>query len=143
MISNLSEFFSPEHEYYLNEISYKRLQPQASDSGSSLNCVEGLTAKLNKDGGVTVVLQRVLKFDPPAVFELEVSYGANLRFVADKKHEIEWDKLNLSKEFRDNGDFILDNLISRMTLLIGEITSSYGLIPIMLPTIMLNRIKNE
>ena len=41
--------------------------------------------------------------------------------------------MNLAEEFRKNGQFVLGNLMNRISLLIAEITSSFGQAPIILP----------
>ena len=51
----------------------------------------------------------------------------------ERKEEYDWDKINLAEEFRENGEFVLGNLMSRISLLIAEITSSFGQIPLILP----------
>ena len=47
--------------------------------------------------------------------------------------EYDWFDVNLAEEFRENGDFITIHLMNRITLLIGEITSSFGQQPFILP----------
>jgi hypothetical protein len=82
---------------------------------------------------VKLVVTRVLKFDPEEIFELSVSFGAILRFNKEKKKEYEWEKINLAEEFRENGQFVLGNLMNRISLLTAEITSSFGQTPIIVP----------
>ena len=82
---------------------------------------------------VRITVERTLTLEPKAKFELAVSYGAILKFDDDKKHEYDWKKINLAKEFQENGEFVLSNLMSRMSLLIAEITASFGQTPIVLP----------
>ena len=74
-----------------------------------------------------------LYFDPEEIFELSLSYGAILKIKKERKEEYDWDKINLAEEFRENGEFVLGNLMSRISLLIAEITSSFGQIPLILP----------
>ena len=66
------------------------------------------------------------------IFNLSVSFGAHLKFN-EKKSEYEWTNINLAEEFRDNGDFVTAQLMSRISLLIGQITSSFGQYPIITP----------
>ena len=47
--------------------------------------------------------------------------------------------INLADEFRKNGDFVTIQLMSRITLLIAEITSSFGQQPLILPTALAKR----
>lgn len=132
MIQNLSEYFLPEQEYYLDSISYKRFEPSPDDKESSLKCTDTLSVEVTDDT-VIVTLSRSLNFDPDKLFSLSVSFGAILKYNPDKKDEINWNDVNLAQEFRVNGRFALSNLSSRISLLIGQITSSYGQPPLILP----------
>ena len=42
----------------------------------------------------------------------------------------------MAEEFRDNGKFVTDNLMSRISLMIAQITSSYGQSPLILPPVV-------
>lgn len=131
MISNLSDYFSAEQEFYLDTISYNRITETSDTKEYSLNCLDNLEVKTNKD---TLVLtaKRTLKFEPKEFFELTVSFGAILKFNKDKMNEYDWEKINLAEEFRENGQFVLSNLMNRISLLVAQITSSYGQTPIIL-----------
>ena len=48
MIKNLSEYFLPEHEFYLQNISYNRIEKIADEEEHSLNCVDSI--KVDVDG---------------------------------------------------------------------------------------------
>ena len=63
---------------------------------------------------------------------MSVVFGADLKFN-ERKTEVKWDELNIAEEFRANGDFVTAQLMSRMSLLIGQITSSFGQQPIIPP----------
>ena len=75
-----------------------------------------------------------MKFDPEEIFELSVSFSAILKLNGEKKDDYDWTKINLAEEFRENGQFVLGNLVNRISLLIAEITSSFGQTPIILPS---------
>ena len=132
MITNLVEYFIPEQEYYLDKISYNRIEKTETIREYSLNCIDNIETILQGDN-VRVIVTRTLRFDPQEIFELSVSFGVILKFKSDKMKEYDWATINLSDEFRENGQFALGNLLSRITLLISEITSSYGQPPLILP----------
>lgn len=131
MIVNLEKYFLPEHTFYLNEVNYKIIEGDIS--GNELNCTDNLNVTVNENDEVRILFTRALKFNPESVFELSVSFGALLKFNDTNKHEIDWHNINLAEEFKENGMFVLQNLISRSSLLIAEITSSFGQSPIILP----------
>ena len=90
-----------------------------------MNCIDNIEVQVNEDK-VRLTVKRVLKFKPEEIFELSVSYGAILKIKAEKRGDYDWENINLAEEFRENGQFVLGNLMNRISLLIAEITSSFG-----------------
>ena len=88
------------------------------------------------ESGIKITLKRELKFDPNQLFNISISFCAVLNFNPEKKEEIDWHSLNLTNEFQNNGQFVLQNLMSRISLLIAQITSSYGQTPVILPPVV-------
>jgi len=133
MISNLVEYFSPEQEFYLNNISYQRIDKTIESDNHSLNCTDSINVDVYGDECVRVLVSRVLEFNPEELFEMSISFGAILRFVPEKVHEHDWNNINMAEEFRYNGEFVTGNLMARISLLIAQITSSFGQLPLVLP----------
>ena len=143
MIENLQEYFSPEQEIFLETISYKRIENSTEDHGQefALLCQDNIKVSTNEKG-VRVVITRSLVFDPEEIFTLSISFGADLKFN-ERKSEYDWKNINLAEEFRENGDFVMANLMSRISLLIGQITSSFGQQPLILPTGLAKKNQSE
>ncbi|MDE7224687.1 MAG: hypothetical protein K2O34_13030 [Acetatifactor sp.] len=133
MIKNLSEYFLPEQEFYLHKIVYDRIDGIVSKKEFMLNCADNINVEVGENSQVRVMVSRTLSFEPDEMFYLSVSFGANLRFEPQKANEYNWNEINLAEEFRDNGNFVTDNLMSRIALLIAQITSSFGQQPLVLP----------
>ena len=131
MIGNLPEYFESEQRYYLDSISYNRIDKEEQVQNYSLNCVDNIEVSVN-EATVKLTVKRSLKFEPEELFDLSVSYGAILKLKKDKIDEYNWSKINLAAEVQENGQFVLGNLMSRISLLIAEITSAYGQTPIVL-----------
>lgn len=131
MIKNLIEYFQPEQEFYLQNISYNRLEKNEQEK-HTLNCFDNIQVD-KSENEVRITVTRSLKFDPEELFSLNVSFGAVLKFVLERKNEYDWNKINLAEEFKNNGEFVTGNLMSRISLLIAQITSSFGQQPIVLP----------
>lgn len=133
MINNLAEYFDPMQKYYLDKVSYNRLENNDENENNSieylLNCTDDMMVDLLNDG-VRVTITRHISFNPKDVYELTVSFGALLRFK--REMQMDWSKVNLTEEFRKNGDFVTANLMHRISLLTAEITSSYGQMPLIL-----------
>ena len=118
MIKNLSEYFLPEQEFYLQSINYDRLNSVMSREEVFLNCTDNIHVERNENNGVKVTVTRELFFEPGEMFRLSVAFGADLQFDLQRAEEYDWNEVNLAEEFRDNGDFVILNLMSRITLLI-------------------------
>lgn len=131
-MNNLSEFFCNEQEYYLDFVSYTRIDQITSEPELELKCTDTIKAKICDDR-VVITVTRELNFNPEALFKLAVSYGVILRFIPEKKNEVDWNNIDLAKEFQENGMFATGNLFNRISLLVGEITSSFGQSPIIVP----------
>lgn len=131
MISNLMEYFLPEQEYYLNEVAYKKLDILGDES--ILTCEDEIDAELDMQTGIRVIVTRKIYFEPESTFKIKVSFGTDLKFNPENMTEYRWDELNLAEEFKENGDFVTRNLMSRISLLISQITSSFGQQPLVTP----------
>ena len=133
MIENLSEYFMPEHEFYLQSVSYNKIENITEQAEYSLNCFDSISADVEESEGVRVTVTRSLKFDPEEIFELSVSFGAMLKFEPEMRDKYKWDEINMAEELRNSGEFVIGNLMSRISLLIAQITSCFGQAPLVLP----------
>lgn len=60
MIKNLSEYFLPEHEFYLHKIVYERLDNVTSEETVPTNCADNINVKVDNNGGVKVRLKETI-----------------------------------------------------------------------------------
>lgn len=133
MIKNFSEYFLPEQEFYLHKVMYDRIDNISSKDEFVLNCADNINVEVSEKDEVRVIVTRTLSFEPEEMFRLVVAFGANLKFDPRKINEYDWHEINMAEEFRDNGNFVTENLMSRISLLIAQITSSFGQTPLVLP----------
>lgn len=133
MIKNLSEYFLPEQQFYLHKLTYDRIVTNTDEETSSLNCSDNISVEINDRDMLKIIVTRNLFFDPDMLFKLSVAFGADIIFDPQKKGEYEWENINLAEEFREYGDFVTVNLMNRISLLISQITSSFGQMPLVLP----------
>ena len=133
MIKNLSDYFRPDLEIFLDTLDYKRIENKNKDIEKEITllCKDNIKAAVQEDG-VRIIVTRILEFEPEGIFTLSVAFGADLTFN-ERKAEQKWEELNLAEEFRESGDFVTAQLMSRISLLIGQITSSFGQQPIIPP----------
>ena len=141
MIANLGKYFQQEHAYYLNHINYRIIENNVEEAAPG--CVDHISAEVQGSEQVRVILTRTLKFEPESLFELSVSYGVILKFNSENKDEINWHGIQLAEIFKENGGFALQNLMNRISLLIAEITASYGQSPIILPPMIAGNMKSD
>ena len=126
---NFSDIFQGNYQYYLKSINYnaitigqvkEKLEPCFTDE-LSFEVIENRELRLE--------IKRTIKFIPNILYELSVSYGATLRIRdgAENVREIDW-----QQEFRENPVCVklLYGLLSRISLQVAQITSSYGRTPV-------------
>ncbi|OKZ95467.1 MAG: hypothetical protein BHV90_22750 [Clostridiales bacterium 42_27] len=135
MINNFSGYFENKHDIFLEDISYSRLETNIT-TDCSLNCTDNINAQLIENQGIKLVVTRALEFEPESIFSMKVAFGAKLYFKEDKMKAFDWSQLNLAEEFRENGDFVINELMSRITLMIAQITASFGQVPLILPPLI-------
>lgn len=131
-MENLSSYFMKEQEYYLDSISYERIDQIIGTTEVQMLCTDTVEAKEIEGEKVIINVTRKVSFSPEILFDLSISYGAILKFN-DNKRDVDWTSIDLSGEFKENGSFVTDNLFRRISLLVGEITSSFGQPPIIIP----------
>jgi len=136
MLNNLNSYFSPNFEFYLNNVTYEYKQKKTSVKEYSLSCTDTLMAQVYGDNDLLLIINRNLQFDPDELYSLSVSFGVRLQFVkdVDDKSAIDW-----AKEFSQNGGFVLSNIMPRIAHLIAEITASYGQVPVVTPPSLFNQ----
>ena len=132
-MNNLSDYFKSEQEFYLDSITYERINKNISETEVQILCKDVIRANVLDVDRVRVTVTRELKFDPEVLFKLVISYGVILRFVPEKKEDVDWEGIDLNSEFRDNGNFATGNLFNRISLLVGNITGSFGQSPLIVP----------
>lgn len=143
MISNLQDYFKPELDIFLDTVSYKRIESECKEAKQefTLLCQDNVKVSLISEG-VRVIVTRSLVFDPEKIFSMSVSFGTDLKFN-DKKSEYDWERVDLAEEFRENGDFVTAQLMSRISLIIGQITSSFGQQPLIIQPMLAKKTPSE
>lgn len=127
----------------MDTVSYKRIESECKEAKQefALLCQDNVKVSLISEG-VRVIVTRSLVFDPEKIFSMSVSFGTDLKFN-DKKSEYDWERVDLAEEFRENGDFVTAQLMSRISLIIGQITSSFGQQPLIIQPILAKKTTSE
>ena len=102
MLNNLAEYFQDEQEIFLESIVYSKIDNLIT-ADFSLNCTDNINTQVLDKQGVKIIVTRTLEFEPESIFSLKVAFGAKLYFEESKANAIDWNKLDLADEFRENG----------------------------------------
>jgi len=133
---DFEEFFesTKSKEIYLDNIQFKRINKKGAGEKVSLVCKDDLKLREITEDRACFTLTRHIGFKPVSFFELSISFGFSLLFKQENKSIIKWEDIDLVNELlRDNGVFI-GPVISRISLLIAQITSStIGQMPLITP----------
>ena len=125
---NLEEVFDPTYNFGLENITYNRI-PKTAESFEITLCDTMKVTPIDND--LHILITRALSINPSSLFELSVTFGLLLHFKQGQtvQHtDNEWHEI-FTKE--DNPYFA--NIMSRISLVISQITSSYGQQPLVTP----------
>ena len=128
-MENFNQYFLKEKKLFLENINYETVKSDKK-AMMRLGCRDTVVAQLIGDRGVKVIFNRRLAFEPEALFTLSVSFGVFLRFDPSRVGEVNWHEVNIVNEFTKANPAIMSELNARTTLLVSQITSSAGGVPI-------------
>ena len=134
---NFVEIFHENYSYFLNGINYKVINVGEICDKVAILINDNISFEKFGESNLKVVVERKISFNPNVVYELSVSFGAILTFKSET-NIIE--NIDLKKEFVSdaNGSIIIQGLLSRISLQIAQITSSFGQNPIVTPPNLMN-----
>ena len=129
---NLNRYFLHERPIFLDNISFEAMKPAEPGQPMKLGCKDTIVAQ-RSELGVKLTFNRTMAFEPEGLFRLLVTYGVMLTFDPSTKNEVDWDGLDIAREFRKSCGGTLTALMSRTSLMIGQITAAAGQNPIITP----------
>ena len=119
---NLESIFKDGQTFSLKENAEMKTQFQ-------LICSDDLELEYIDSGDVMATFTRKISFNPHGIFEVSVSMVETLTPEGGARPDLE----EVKQEMIKTGGAGLGNLISRASLLIAQVTSSYGQTPIIMP----------
>lgn len=129
---DFDRYFLKESQVFLSHIDYDFLSfPQQVDNKLSIKDTIGVYNL--EDGKVKIEITRSLDFGTGKLFSLTVVFGILLRKNPFSENEIDWANINLAEEIKNANLPLIKNVMSKMCVLIAEITSSYGQVPVITP----------
>lgn len=132
-MSMFDEYFTGSFSIALESVVYNKLDEIEGEV--SLRIDDVLEIKENKTNveNITAIITRSFSFEPKSLVEVSVSFEVVLELNDKYKNS---DKLDLSlirKELISEDSVIMSIIMSRISLLISQLTSSYGERPIVTP----------
>ena len=125
------KYFLPSNKINLENISYETLESNLPQNGEQvkLNCKDTIVAKIMKNG-VKINLNRKVDFEPERLFVISVTFSVFLPFRAGAENEMDWSTVDVAGEFRRAGGPVITALMSKASLMIGQITAASGQNPL-------------
>ncbi len=136
MIS-IENTFNNEQRIYLDNINYSIGSISENDKKQrKMNCVDEVIASIENNREVKLTFSRKLSVGND-ILNIYVRFGTILSFRDNVT--IEFSNDDLANEFI--GTNVLTNMISRVSMLIAQMTSSFGQTPIITPPTIINNKK--
>ena len=130
---DINQYIEPRQQTFLSNVEYRLLELVASGSKNVINVADNLEARFLDPKHIKLTLTRKLTFTPAGLFELSVSFGTILTLREDSYYLVDWKTYDVAEEIARNSKNLINPLAARISLLISEITSSYGQNPIVTP----------
>ncbi len=128
---NFYDYFLPSNKFNLENISYEALENKPVENGEQvkLNCRDTILAKLTP-AGVKINLNRKVDFEPERIFVISVTFSVFLPFKEGASDALDWKTVDIAGEFRRAGGPVVGALMSKASLMIGQITAAAGQNPL-------------
>lgn len=120
---NFNRYFLAERRMALENISYELQKMLRGTSSYKLRVNDTFVSQMIEGKGAKVNFNRLLKFEPDGPFILSVTYSVLIVFNPGTKDEVDWSKIDIAKEFRENCPELCQNMMLKATMLIAQITN--------------------
>ncbi|MBQ7728284.1 MAG: hypothetical protein IJT60_06905 [Clostridia bacterium] len=132
------QVFEDKYQFFLKDIEYTAITVGPISEKTDVVLKDDFNYNLSYEtNSFNFEVKRTVSFSPNALYRLSVTFGAKLiiRDTAAKLNNVNWDE-----EFRNNPVCInlIQGLLSRISVLISQITSSYGQNPLVTPPSLVN-----
>ncbi len=128
---DFNRYFLAERRVFLENVSYETERLQIAQGAQlKLGVRDTVVAQIIRQSGVKVTYNRSLRFEPDGPFSLSVSFAVMLVFNPGTRDEVDWRTIDVAAEFKKNCPSVMQAMMSRAALLVAEITSASGGLPI-------------
>ena len=137
----IDEYFDGSCSISLDEVSYKKLDE--ADEDVTLNIKDDIQIKENlcDSDRMTFIFSRNLSFSPKALFDITVNFEVVLELNDQYKGTNDWDYDKIRNGLLSEKNVIISIVMSRISLLISQLTSAYGERPIITPPSFMSKVE--
>ncbi len=125
-----SDKFLPDRQVFLKEIKFIRKDTELNNSEVKVGMVDTIAVSTTEKS-LDVEFKRQIKFDPVELFDLSVSYVIRHRLKEQEK--MDWNIIDVEKLVNENKEKFLGDFMDSVSLLISQITASFGGRPLITP----------
>ena len=132
-MSTFTEYFAGECSISLENVTYNKLKENDGDVTLKVKDSIEIKEKQNDVNSLEFIVSRSLTFDPKSLAEINVSFGVVLELNDQLKNSEQLDYARLRDEIISEDSVLMSIIMSRISMLISQLTSSYGERPIVTP----------
>ena len=135
---NYNDYFYDEYQYALKKVRYDFIDTNYDTEQRELNISDSISTE-SIENKLKISFVRNVYFEPEQIYKISVEFTAILTFKDGKDSET----LNWNELFSENENPYFSNIISRASNVIANLTSSYGMDPLITPPVLLNGLISE
>ncbi|MGM9882005.1 MAG: hypothetical protein ACI31S_04100 [Bacilli bacterium] len=133
-MKNFNEIFDG-YRYKLKDISYNTFDMEDDENSEvEISFVDDFDIVKNNDKILIIDFNRKLIMSGDALFNLSITY--RIEHFVKQDENIHLKDYNIDEEIKKNIEMFSGNVMSKVSLLISEITSNFGTFPIITPPIV-------
>ncbi len=133
---DFNQYFEDPYQFALKEVRYELIEKEVCENEIEIKIFDEIELK-EDERLFDITFYRNVRFEPETLFQLKVAYSIKLNFKENidvSKIDIDW-----NKELMSNENLYIQNVASRASNLIANITSSYGREPLITPPVLINK----
>ena len=132
-MSAFTEYFAGECSISLENVTYNKLEENNGAVTLKVKDSIDIKEKENDIDSLEIIVSRNLTFEPRSLAEINVSFGVELRLNDQYKNSEQLDYARVRDEIISEDSVLTSIIMSRISMLISQLTSSYGERPIVTP----------
>ena len=133
---DFDKYFLTECNVFLHHLEYDML---SLDGEPKLTVTDSASAYDVSDDKVRVEISRTVSAALGKLFTIRAVFGILLKKNPLVMNEIDWSTVNVAEELIKNRKPLVNNVASRLSMLIANVTSSSGVIPVITPPQLISK----